>query len=379
MQIALICNSAFGTDGISKFVLNNHQQFEHNGNFYHLIYSSIHSPEHVVNNYICDFAKDGDKVKYISKKNGRCRYTYYLYQYLRHEEIDVVHINGSSAAVLLEVIIAKIAKVNRIVTHAHSTGGNHPFIHRLLRPLINILADEKLACGDNAGHWMYGEHAKFIVIPNCIDTKLYFFNHTVRDEVRKEFGSDSEEIVIGHVGYFQEVKNQSFLLDIMKSLSKNSEKRYKLLLIGLGPMKEMIEDECKKLGLSENVLFLGNRNDVCRLMMAMDVLCMPSLFEGFPIVAVEAQASGLPVFVSKNVSKEIGITDLVDFISINEGPGLWVNALEKLVVNNDARNLYADKVKEAGYDIRHSAEMLENIYQKSYGYIDTEGSQYRTK
>ena len=379
MKVALVCNSSFGTDGISMFVMNNHRFYNRKDSTYHLIYSSIHSPQEVIDCYVQDWCRDGDDAQFISKKNGIHAYANELYSFFKHKRIDVLHIHGSSSAVLLEVVIAKIAKVNRIVTHAHSTGGNHPFIHRLLRPLINILADVKLACGDNAGHWMYGEHAKFVVIPNCIDTKLYCFNKTVRDEVRKEIGSDSEEIVIGHVGYFQEVKNQSFLLDIMKSLSINSEKKYKLLLIGLGPMKEMIEDECKKLGLSENVLFLGNRNDVCRLMMAMDVLCMPSLFEGFPIVAVEAQASGLPVFVSKNVSKEIGITDLVYFISINEGPGPWVNALEKLVISNEARNLYADKVKEAGYDIRHSAEMLENIYQKSYGYIDTEGSQYRTK
>lgn len=379
MQVALICNSAFGADGISMSVMNNHRYYKNKGITYHLIYSSIHSPQEVVDEYVYDFCKDGDKAEFITKDNGLYAFAKKLYYNLLHEKIDIVYVNGSSSAILLEIIIAKIVGVKKIISHAHSTGSSHPVVHRLLRPLINILADEKLACGDNAGHWMYGEHAKFVVIPNCIDTTLYCFNQTVRDEVRREIGSDSEEIVIGHVGYFQEVKNQSFLLGVMKSLSINSEKNYKLLLIGLGPMKEMIEDECKKLGLSENVLFLGNRNDVCRLMMAMDVLCMPSLYEGFPIVAVEAQASGLPVFVSKNVSKEIGITDLVDFISINEGPGPWVNALEKLVISNEARNLYADKVKEAGYDIRHSAEMLENIYQKSYGYIDTEGSQYRTK
>jgi glycosyltransferase involved in cell wall biosynthesis len=364
MQIALVCNSAFGTDGISKFVLNNHQQFEYGGETYHLIYSSTHSPQSVINEYITDFTKDGDKAQFISKNNGILTYAYNFYRYLRYNKINVVHINGSSAAVLLEVVISKIARVNKVVTHAHSTGGNHPFIHKLLRPLVNILSDEKLACGENAGQWMYGKYVKFEVIPNCINTDTFCFNGKERDDVRTELGLSPEEIVIGHVGYFLEVKNQSFLLKIMKYLSENSEKEYKMLLIGLGPMKEIIEKECEELGLIEKVMFLGNRNDICRLMMAMDVFCLPSLFEGFPIVAVEAQASGLPVFISNNVSKEIKITELVKMFPINQGADLWANALEILETNEEVRVKYADRVKKAGYDISHSVEMLERVYHR---------------
>ena len=362
MQIALVCNSAFGTDGISMFVLNNHRYFSHERMKYHLIYSSIHSPQIVVNGYIKDFMTDGDKVAFISKGNGLVKYAKGLFHYLKDEKIAILHVHGSSSAILIEMIVAKMAGVKRIVTHSHNTRGNHNVIHKILRPIVNWLADEKLACGDLAGKWMYGKHCKFTVIPNCIDTEKYKFDESIRKDIRKELGIDEDTILIGHVGMFTEIKNQKFLLHLLNKLKELSILEYKLLLIGHGPLKEQVEKEVEHLKLTNNVIFLGNRNNVHEIMMAMDVFCLPSLYEGFPIVSVEAQASGLPSLLSTNISPEVCITDLVKLLSI-EHVDLWLQTLEKMNLKKEERGGYAHVIKSAGYDVHYSASMMECIYE----------------
>jgi len=349
------------------FVLNNHKLFGHDGMRYHLIYSSIHSPEDGVKGYVDGFCKDGDKAAFIPKKGGALNYARNLYHYLKHEHIDVMHVHGSSAAILIEMVVAKCAGVRKIVTHSHSTQGNHNTIHKILRPMVNVLADEKLACGKLAGKWMYGARHSFTVIPNCIDTDKYRYNPAVRDEVRRELRIGDGTIVIGHVGAFTAVKNQGFLLKVIKILNEGRNRRYKLLLIGSGTLFSEVKRESEKMSLSEDVMFLGNRNDVHRLMMAMDVFCLPSLYEGFPIVSVEAQASGLPVILSENISKEVGITDLVTLLPVDKGVDCWKDEIEKVLTKKTDRACYANKVKLAGYDIRRSAAMLESIYKRRKG------------
>jgi glycosyltransferase involved in cell wall biosynthesis len=150
----------------------------------------------------------------------------------------------------------------------------------------------------------------------------------------------------------------------MKSLKDQGLKDYKLLLIGHGPLKEHVMRDCEELGLNDCVIFLGNRNDVPRIMMAMDIFCMPSLYEGFPITSVEAQATGLPLLMSKNVSPEVCITDLVKLLPIDQSTSIWEEEIKHVDMAEKERNIYADKIKNAGYDIRHSASMLESIYNK---------------
>lgn len=362
LQVGLVCNSAFGTDGISMFVMNNHRFFGHEKARYHLIYSSIHSPKIVVEGYIKDFMTDGDKVAFISKGNGLVKYAKELFLYLRNEKVDVLHVHGSSSAILIEIVVAKIAGVKKIVTHSHNTRGNHNIIHKILRPAVNWLADEKLACGDLAGKWMYGKHSKFTIIPNCIDTERYKYDENVRREIRTELGIDESSIVIGHVGMFTEIKNQKFLVHLINKLKTRSISEYKLLLIGHGPLKEQVEKEVDHLNLTNDVIFLGNRNDIPKIMMVMDVFCLPSLYEGFPIVSVEAQASGLPSLLSTNISPEICITDLVKLLPI-EDVDLWTQTLEEISLKNGGRGSYAHIIKDAGYDIHYSASMLEYAYE----------------
>lgn len=256
--------------------------------------------------------------------------------------------------------------VRVVIAHSHNTRGNHPFVHRLLRPLLNVTADVRLACGRMAGEWMYGKGREFQVIPNGIETEKYRYSIRIREEVRKELGIADDVTVIGHVGTFSEVKNQRFLIELIKSFAEDNNERVRLLLIGDGALRQELEAECRLQQISDMVVFAGVRKDVNRLMMAMDVFCLPSLFEGFPIVAVEAQTSGLPVIMSSNISNEVCITDLVHSLPINKGIAEWKQRINEITSRNGRRAANADEVRNAGYDIRHSAEMLENIYDQSF-------------
>ena len=256
--------------------------------------------------------------------------------------------------------------VRVVIAHSHNTRGSHPIVHRLLRPLLNVTADVRLACGRMAGEWMYGKNRTFRVIPNGIETNKYRYSTKTREIVRKELGITDDMTVIGHVGTFSEVKNQRFLIELIKSFAEGNNERVRLLLIGDGALRQGLEAECRLQQISDMVVFAGVRKDVSRLMMAMDVFCLPSLFEGFPIVAVEAQASGLPVIMSSNISNEVCITDLVHSLPINKGIAEWKQRINEITSRNGRRAVYADVVRNAGYDIRHSAIMLENIYDQSF-------------
>lgn len=363
MQVALVCNSTFGTDGISMFVLNNHRNYKHENVRYHLIYSSIHVPERIVDGYLRDFEKEGDKAVLIPKENGLMTYAFNLYRYLRSEKIEVLHVHGSSSAVLLELVVATIAGVKKTISHSHNTRGNHVHIHKILRPLVPLFADKLLACGENAGRWMYGKKKNFIIIPNSVQTSQFKFDEAIRQKMRDVLGLADDDLVIGHVGTFTDVKNQLFLLKILKALKNIKEdKHYKLVLIGHGPLFDHVKNESVKMGLADNVLFLGIRSDISQLMMMMDVFCLPSKYEGFPIVAVEAQAAGLPFLYSSTISGEINLTNLTKSLPIDKGVDVWAKAIMHMTNQHHDRNKYADLIRNKGYDIECSARRMEALY-----------------
>ena len=181
-------------------------------------------------------------------------------------------------------------------------------------------ANLQLACSKEAGEWLFG-NTQFIVLNNGIDVSKYVFNQNIREEYRKILGF-SDELVLGHVGRFSNQKNHNFLIDIFYEIIKINKKS-KLILIGTGELENEIKEKVESLSLKEKVIFLGARADVNKIMQAMDVFILPSLFEGLPVVGVEAQASGLPCIISDTVSKDVKITDSVLQISLSLPPEEW--------------------------------------------------------
>lgn len=362
MKVVIICYKGFGADGISSFILNNYRHFDHRRLKCSLIYPRIIGKEDIAKQYLKEFADNGDATYHISKDCGVLRYFRELSSILTSGKYDVAHIHGSSGSIVLEMMAAKYAGIKKIFPHSHNTTGSHVVIHKLCVPMVNWLSTRRLACGMEAGKWMYGEKA-FTIVPNGIDTDCYRFDEDRRVKLRSAMNISDDEMVIGHVGGFNHQKNQQFMVRLAKYIeTQNPNLKFRMLLIGRGYMLEQTKALAKELQVCDKVYFLKQRTDVADLLQAMDVFFLPSLFEGFPIVGIEAQTAGLPTLMSSTISKEAELTDLVTWLPIDQGSECWYKALSDLKINSHDRKCYADKVAQKGYRIIETAHELQNIY-----------------
>lgn len=217
-------------------------------------------------------------------------------------------------------------------------------------------------CGEESGEWLFGKKnkSKFIQLNNAIDAKNYSYNEVKRAEVRKSLGL-TEELVVGHVGRFNPQKNHSFIIDVFNEVHKK-EPDSVLLLVGddSGKVAEDIHKKVDEVNLAGAVRFLGVRTDVADLMQAMDVFLFPSLFEGFGIAALEAQAAGLPAVVSKRIPPECMITDCISSLELDFSAEIWANRLIE-AAKNERKNRFSE-IKRAGFDIAENAKFLQDFY-----------------
>ena len=197
---------------------------------------------------------------------------------------------------------------------------------------------------------------------NAINTKEFKFSEEERRYLRKQLGLQ-EDFVIGHVGRLTYQKNQEFLLKTFTKISKKYPFS-KLLIVGNGPDKDKLQSLVKKGGIEKTVIMMEYREDINRIMNAMDLFVLPSLFEGFPIVLVEAQASGLKCLVSDRVSPEAAITDGIEFLALEEDR--WVREIEKVILQGTTinRDQMALAVSSAGYDIEKQIKEIEFLYMR---------------
>lgn len=284
--------------------------------------------------------------------------------YKSHPEYKVVHLHESSLSYIDPLIAAQKNDVPIRVMHSHSTRMGNSIMHQIMH-LYNSLSIHKtathyLACGKQAGVWMYGHSRvknKFQIVYNGIDLKRFEFNDKVRESMRKELGLQ-ESIALCHIGRFDEVKNHSFLLDVFNEIVKINPDS-KLFLVGNGVLLDDIKLKVRKLGVEDKVLFLGFRNDINKLVQAADALILPSFYEGFPVCAIEAQASGLAFFMSDRVTKEALIKSNSFSLSLDLPPKDW--ALQ--IISNLKREVDNSEMYERGLDIKNTVDALMSIYK----------------
>lgn len=137
-----------------------------------------------------------------------------------------------------------------------------------------------------------------------------------------------------------------------------------LLLVGDGELSSEIEKQIEQLNLKSNVKMLGARTDIPDILNVADVFLFPSKWEGLPVTVVEAQASGLPCFVSDKITKEVGISELVKFLPIDKGTQVWIDAIKETDLT---RKNVIDKIIQAGFDIKKSVEWLTKFYEEING------------
>lgn len=287
-----------------------------------------------------------------------------LYKIIKEEKYDVVHVHGSSSMMFLQLLVAKKAGVKVRIAHSRNTSSDYNFLNKLCMPIFKRLYTHAFACGKEAGKWLFGENQQFTIIPNGKDCQMFEFKPEIRDEYRKKNNIENKT-VIGHIGNFNNQKNHEFLIKVFYELTKKNSNYY-LILAGNGPLENKIHGKIAELGIDKNVLFLGQISveEVSKWLNAMDIMVFPSKYEGFPNVLIEWQIAGLPCIISSEITKDVKITDLVRFKSLNKDPKEWAKDIEKIKIED--RNKMKEKIKidikNNGYDIKENARKLEHIY-----------------
>ena len=275
-----------------------------------------------------------------------------------HPEYRIVHSHLDCMAGI-PLKYAKKHGVSVRIGHAHNSNqprdAKYP-LKLFYRRMIAGQATHLFACSEEAGRWMFG-NADFRVLNNAIDAGRYAFDPAIRSEVRRELGLPADALVVGHVGRFDPQKNHRFLVEIFEKMPVDA----RLLLVGDGVLRPDVEQQAAALGIRDRILFTGVRTDVDRLLQAMDLFLMPSLFEGLPVSIVEAQAAGLPCLISDRVPIECKKTALVTQIRLDASPAEWAEAV--LSAAKMLRENTLSQIREAGFDIRANAEWLQNYYR----------------
>lgn len=271
---------------------------------------------------------------------------------------------------------AKKIGIKKRIVHAHNnelmqTGKKRYFyelMHHYWKYNIDRYATDFWACSALAGKFFYKESIlksdKYKIINNAINVKKYCRNDETRKQIRKKLGVNDSDIILGHVGRFQYQKNHEYLIDIYNLFHKKYPDS-RLLLIGQGVEEDVIKNKVEKFNLSQNVSFMGIRDDVDELFQAMDVFVLPSRFEGLGIVLIEAQAAGLPCVTSKDVVPNmVNVTGNVEFVALDESVEKWVSTIYRQTNKKIDYVLSNNKVSEAGFDIDVEAKKFKKYIEE---------------
>ena len=281
--------------------------------------------------------------------------------FTQHPEYQIIHFHNYHAfSVLVQLIGAKLGKVQHIIVHSHNTFAPNPNIHKIIKPLLNIFNIKRFACSAPAGKWMFG-NTDYQILNNGIEIENYIFNKDDRKKFREEIGVDESVKLICHIGRFNYQKNHKFLIDIYKDIC-SFDKDIRLLLIGRGELEEEIRKYAHALGILDQIIFCGIRADIPAILSGCDLFILPSLFEGLGIVLIEAQTNGIPVICSDTIPSEAILCNNVEQLSLNDDKSLWIKTITKQI-NIERKIDNYQLVEKGGYSINDTANQLTNIYK----------------
>lgn len=312
----------------------------------------------------------GGKIFYIGSQGslGILKYICELKKFLKKNKYDTVHSHMDWLGGTV-VFADFLSGVKRRIVHSHtakmSMSGLVGKVFLILqKTLVRLFATDRWACSVDAAQFLYG-NSKSEVITNAIALEKFILpNEDKIQEEKKKYKLSDDTILIGHVGTFSSVKNQLFLLDVAKLLSEKSAD-FKLILTGKNDTDyaQKVFDQIAEYGLGDKVICPGLRSDIYNFMNMIDVFCFPSAYEGLGMVAVEAQAAGVPCIASENVPKaiDVGVSPVV-FLKTDSAE-IWAEKiLEFADKKSTDKEMIKKKITEAGYDIAENAKRVEQFY-----------------
>lgn len=304
------------------------------------------------------------------------RYNYFLnmrlfVDILKNEQFDVVYIQAYQSLAFLYAFVAKCRRIPIRAVHSHNTELRQGrgvalklAIHNSVKYAFCSCATDFLSCSAAAAQFMFCgsviREKKWTFVPNGINTAQFQFSENRRRSIRNELGIN-EAFIVGNVGRFCTQKNQSFLLDIFKEINKTDPESV-LLLVGDGDDREKLQRKAQELQIEKNIIFYGVSKQIADLLSAMDVFVFPSLFEGLGIVAVEAQAAGLPVVCSERIPDEALLLNTVSVVPLSQSASFWATTILQNKGAQIDRTLYAAKIKEKHFDIEYTSQVIQQVF-----------------
>lgn len=308
----------------------------------------------------------------FSKRWGALGSILELKRVIKENKYDAVHTHTLFNCGI-GVLAAMLAGAKVRVSHAHTVfEEKNSFVKKcyinLMRGLIKIFSTNYLSCSDKAGEFLFGKeilkNKKYSFIPNYVDYKK-FTNINTREEMRKQLGIESDEILIGHVGRFMAAKNHKFIIQILKMM-KDKGIKVKGVFVGDGNLRDEIERDLKLYSLTKDVIITGMVKDTENYIGAMDIFLLPSTYEGFGLVLLEAQGAGIPAIGSLEIQKETDMgLGLLKRYSLNESVEFWCERIiefsnEKIKISKEKREkAFIDK----GYHLKEILRKLGEVYE----------------
>lgn len=318
---------------------------------------------------ICDYEKEisrlGGKIYRFPQFNGINIINYinsWKKFFFKHQEYKIIHGHMYSIASIYLLIAKRYGLYT--IAHSHNTS-NGSGIKSIAKDIfclpLKYICDYKMACGIEAAKWLFGydiaKGQNFKILNNAIDIKKY----TSVPEAPRNFNFGNK-IVLGHIGRFVEEKNHEFLIKVFSEYLKINQDAV-LLLIGRGETEIKTKKLVERLGLKNQVLFLGVCENINEILSLIDAFVFPSIYEGLPVVLVEAQAAGVQCFISDNISDEVCITGCVNKLSLDLPANKWAES----IFSKDLRHQDTSKeIKDSGYDIVDTAAWVSKFYLEKY-------------
>lgn len=321
-----------------------------------------------------EIIENGSQV-YICKKNYNNKYLQMLSQIsqvrriLKENQYNVIHCHSCAILGILRGAVAGwLTKGVKVISHSHGPGKETDswgdrIVRSIMKGFLCSIVDYGFSCSDVAGESKYTKSFiqgnRYQVIHNAIEIERFQFNEEIRTQVRKQLGIH-KDMVIGNVGRLAQEKNQGFLLDIIAYL-KSKHINAKLIIVGGGELEASLKEQADRLCISDSVIFTGKTQNPERYYSAMDVFVMPSLYEGLPFTAVEAQVNGLKCVMSDTVSSMVNISGDVEFLSLEESVEVWA---DKIRCNAQSRSeLKKTEIVCQEYDLKLEARKVEQYYE----------------
>ncbi len=307
----------------------------------------------------------GINFKAIPPYESALKYAKAVKALCRERGYDIVHSHLNSLS-YFPLRAARRAGVPVRIAHNHTTSspedGIRDTVKRAMRPFTKRAATDFAACSEKSARWMFGDAAvdaaKVRIFNNAVDTERFRFDGASRADIRRDL-SLGDSFVLIHVGRFVKTKNHPFILGVFKELLSVRPDSF-LILVGDGETARQTRDEAKALGVDGRVRFCGIVSDAERYYSAADAFLLPSFYEGLPVVAVEAQASGLDLFLSENVTAECAVTPHVSFLPLSAGEKKWAECIAKAEPHDRLSD--NEIMKNSPFNIKSSASDLRDYY-----------------